>query len=105
MDYEDDLMGIDWHGAKDKCKEVGLGVELASVHNVREAAILTTMLAELPDDSSHESRPKLWIGAHESPSEGIWGWSDESRWDFTNWSPGEPNDINWEVLKNFHLLK
>ena len=104
MGYEDEVGGVDWHRAKDMCKELGLGYELASIHNARETAILITMLADLPAEvQSPESVSKLWIGAHESPAEGIWWWSDETRWDFTNWSPGEPNDINWEVLKNIHL--
>lgn len=95
MGYEDEAGAVDWHRAKDKCKEIGMGVELASIHNAREAAILTTMLTGLKEDHF-----KLWIGAHESSNEGIWWWSDETRWDFTNWSPGEPNDNNYEVLKN-----
>ena len=32
-----------------------------------------------------------WTGGYRMP-DGGWGWTDGSPWNFTNWSPGEPND-------------
>ena len=83
----------DWHFAKDHCRD-DLNAELASIHTSREAAKLTTMLASIPYDTQDESSSKIWIGAHEH-GEGIWWWVDESRWEFSNWAPGEPNDMNY----------
>ena len=87
----------DWHRALEHCK-YELHSELASIHSAREAAKLTTMLVSLPDVNQDESSSKIWIGAHEA-AEGIWWWSDESRWDFTNWAPGEPDDMNYYEVR------
>ena len=86
----------DWHRAKDGCRD-DFKAELASIHSAREAAKITTMLVPLLDHDQDESSSKIWIGAHEA-SEGIWWWSDESRWDFTNWAPGEPNDMYYNPV-------
>ena len=76
----------DWTSAKDSCKEIG--AELASVHSSREAAKLTTILVDLPD---MDDGTKIWIGAHTTVDLYEWGWSDETRFTYTNWSPDEPN--------------
>ena len=60
---------------------------MASVHSSREAAKLTTILVDLPD---MDDGTKIWIGAHIVGTYD-WGWSDETRFTFTNWSPDEPN--------------
>ena len=53
--------------------------------------LITTMLADLPNDQF----TSFWIGANEgAATEGIWWWSDESKWDFTNWAQGQPDDWN-----------
>ena len=101
MGYSDEEEKRDWHQAKDRCKE--LGTELVSVHNAREAAKLTTMLVSLPDDNQDDSSSKLWIGAYES-YEGIWWWSDETRYNFVNWSPGEPDDEDISTVRHRKLL-
>ena len=83
----------DWHGAKDACINFDRDAvyDLVSMHSSREAAFVTTMLADLPSDKF----VSFWIGAIEgAATEGIWWWSDETKWDFTNWAPGEPNDWN-----------
>ena len=94
------LMGIeseeskkDWHTAKDACKNFAVGavVDLASIHNARDSAFVTTMLADLPKDRF----VSFYIGANEgAATEGIWWWSDESKFDFTNWAQGQPDDWN-----------
>ena len=90
----------DWHGAKDGCRDL-LGAELASVHSTREAAKITTMLLDIPyKDSEDTTTAQVWIGAHEH-DEGIWWWSDESKWDFTNWAPGEPDDMDYMEVNAF----
>ena len=89
----------DWHFAKDHCRD-DQNAELASFHSAREAAKATVMLASSTYDSQDDSLSKVWIGGHES-GEGIWWWSDETQWQFANWAPGEPDDMNYyEVSSN-----
>ena len=85
----------DWWKAKDSCKEIG--AELASIHSAREAAKLTTMLVDLHVDGDNTAT-KLWIGDHENGYDGIWGWSDETRYNYENWAPGEPNDMDYYTV-------
>ena len=34
-----------------------------------------------------------WLGGYrKEDGKNIWGWTDGSPWDFSKWSPGEPND-------------
>ena len=83
----------DWRGAKDACINFANdgAYDLVSMHNPREGAFVTTMLADLPD----EQFSSFWIGATEGAgTEGVWWWSDESRWDYTNWATGQPDDWN-----------
>ena len=73
---------------------------MASVHSSREAAKLTTMLVDLPD---MDDGTKIWIGAH-TVGTYEWGWSDETRFTFTNWSPNEPNGYGY-VKHQQHTTK
>ena len=34
----------------------------------------------------------MWIGGHQEEESGGWQWSDASRWRFSNWGPGKPNN-------------
>ena len=87
----------DWFYAKDRCRD-DFKSELASFHSSREAAKVTTMLASIQYDTQDDMLSRLWIGAHEA-GEGIWWWSDESRWEFSNWAPGEPDDMNYYEVR------
>ena len=89
-----DEIPTDWMGAKHGCRDI-LNAELASIHNSREAAKITTMLLNIPFiDFDDPTTSQVWTGAHEH-DEGIWWWSDESKWDYTNWAPGEPDDMDY----------
>ena len=93
MGYDGEDQQKDWHTAKDACINFDAGrvFDLASIHNAREAAFVTTMLADLPK----EKFSSFWIGATEgAATEGIWWWSDESKFDFTNWAQNQPDDWN-----------
>ena len=38
-----------------------------------------------------------WIGGLRDPlNPDIWIWSDGTPWDYSNWAPGEPNDLGGE---------
>ena len=99
LGFEGEDSKKDWNGAKDACNnfQVGKAYDLASIHNPREAAYVTTMLADLPNDVF----TSFWIGANEgAATEGVWWWSDESRWDFDNWAQGQPDDWNSVSITN-----
>ena len=87
----------DWHFAKDHCRD-DYKAELASFHSAREAAKATTMLASLSYDTTDESLNTVWIGGYES-YDSIWWWTDETQWQFSNWAPGEPDDMNYYEVK------
>ena len=61
MGTEGEAEKRDWYGAKDECNNFAVGavVDLASIHNSREDAFITTMLADLPADEFSS----FWIGA------------------------------------------
>ena len=101
MGTEGEAEKRDWYTAKDECNNFAVGavVDLASIHNSREDAFITTMLADLPADEFSS----FWIGAGIDTYAGTWWWTDETRWDYTNWSPGEPNGVYYEVLCFFRL--
>ena len=36
-----------------------------------------------------------WLGGYRKKDiKNVWGWTDGSPWDYSKWSPGEPNDDN-----------
>ena len=43
-----------------------------------------------------------WIGGRRDPGNpDKWFWSDGTPWDYTNWAPGEPNDLGGEDCAEF----
>ena len=83
----------DWHFAKDHCRD-DYKSELASFHSAREAAKAVVMLASSTYNATDDRLSKIWIGGYES-YDSVWWWTDETQWQFTNWAPGEPNDMNY----------
>ncbi|GLD50606.1 galactose-specific lectin nattectin-like protein [Lates japonicus] len=41
-------------------------------------------------------RLHTWIGGHDAVREGTWMWSDGTKFDYTRWSIGEPNNYGTE---------
>jgi hypothetical protein len=85
-----------WHNAKNRCNNYAVGAfsDLASIHSEREAAFITTMLAGKTNDNN----TALWTGGHVMQNnQGIYGWSDESKWNYDYWIFGEPNGLGDEV--------
>ena len=71
-----------WTEAEDFCQRKG-----AHLASVTSAAINDYVL----EGKGKRSMP-LWIGGSDLEVNGVWKWADCSVWDFTLWSPGEPND-------------
>ncbi|KAG5264620.1 hypothetical protein AALO_G00256190 [Alosa alosa] len=66
-----------------------LGGHLASVHSVAEYHFIQGLIVTQTHDSTAS-----WIGGSDAQQNGIWFWSDGSRFTFTLWNPGEPNNGN-----------
>ncbi|KAG9266371.1 macrophage mannose receptor 1-like, partial [Astyanax mexicanus] len=65
-----------WHDALTECQSKN--ANLMSISDIHERSI--------PNGVS------LWMGGHDSVTEGDYLWSDGSALSHTNWGPGEPND-------------
>ncbi|XP_066577764.1 lactose-binding lectin l-2 [Amia ocellicauda] len=79
----------DWADAEGFC--LSGGGNLASVHSEEEH----TFLKQLIKKSDNAENP-TWIGGTDCQKEGVWHWSDGTKWDFTKWNGGEPNNLNIE---------
>ena len=40
----------------------------------------------------------MWIGAHDTSTEGHFQWTDGTTYNYTNWSPNQPD--NWQSLED-----
>ncbi|CAL4064253.1 unnamed protein product [Meganyctiphanes norvegica] len=69
-----------WKGARQHCKALAPGADLVSVHNNREQAALTALVAAVGQNA--------WIGFFNNDG---FHWADQSEVDFTHWAAGEPN--------------
>ena len=87
-----------WHNAKNRCNGYAVDnnhfADLASIHNEREAAFITTLLA----GSQNDGNSSLWVGGYVPPNnQGQFGWSDETKWNYDHWMFGEPNGLPGDV--------
>ncbi|XP_042589383.1 ladderlectin-like [Cyprinus carpio] len=74
-----------WYEAEKHC--IDLGGNLASVHNQPTNDFLKTLVKKYGN-----SFPQTWIGAHDAIKDFIWFWSDGSKFEFSDWQTGEPNN-------------
>ncbi|KAM3599721.1 uncharacterized protein V6R79_010309 [Siganus canaliculatus] len=77
-----------WAEARDDC--VNQGGNLVSVGDPYEQAFIQGVLQQSPTGIS------LWMGAHDSYTEGGWEWSDGSPFRFIHWAAGSPGDQDGE---------
>ena len=74
-----------WTEAESYCRNKYEGGHLVSISN----DFTHNYLAAKTDWVRH---PGLWIGATDLDDEGNWTWSDCSKWNYTRWDAGEPNN-------------
>ncbi len=94
---------ISWYDAKDRAAShtyKGLKGHLATIASAEENQFIWKYLAAQAGVSS------LHIGAFQSPKTAVpsenWQWITGEPWDYTNWSPGEPNDF--KEVDEYHLM-
>ncbi|XP_073705555.1 ladderlectin-like [Garra rufa] len=75
-----------WAEAEKQC--VDLGGNLASVHSQECHDFLKSFVKKCANGT-----PRIWIGAHDATQNDIWFWSDGSKFEYSNWKTGEPNNL------------
>lgn len=83
----DSVNNINWFDANEKCK-TDVGTTLTSIHSQKENFLIQGFLGE----------KNAWIGLFDLTleSQNNWKWTDGSKRDYSNWSPGEPNNYKGE---------
>ncbi|KAH9490402.1 C-type mannose receptor 2 [Bulinus truncatus] len=75
-----------WHTAQSNCQSHG--GHLISIHDDRtQSFIFSLMIRQKPISP-------IWLGLNDASVESRYQWSDESPFDFTLWSRGEPNSLS-----------
>ncbi|XP_022595880.1 galactose-specific lectin nattectin-like [Seriola dumerili] len=76
-----------WLDAETYC--ISIGGNLASVHSADEHFFLRNMIYRV------SGRYRLtWIGGFDAVEDGVWMWSDGSKFDYTRWATNEPDVSN-----------
>ncbi|KAF6720761.1 Ladderlectin [Oryzias melastigma] len=73
-----------WAQAERSC--ISMGATLASVHSIEE-------YHEIQSVTATYGYKQTWIGGSDAQEERVWLWTDASAFSYTNWCPGEPNDL------------
>ncbi|XP_039631172.1 lectin-like [Polypterus senegalus] len=74
-----------WADSEVHC--VSLGGSLASVHNSYANHFVTNLIK-----SQDSTGPVTWLGGSNCQQISTWLWTDGTKWDFSFWNPGEPNN-------------
>ncbi|XP_053174060.1 galactose-specific lectin nattectin-like [Scomber japonicus] len=86
----------DWADAERICSS--LSGNLVSIHTKDEYKFLREMIYRATN--SHKT---TWVGGYDAVKEGVWFWSDGSKFDFTDWGKGEPNNRGGEGCMEINL--
>ncbi|XP_071374840.1 galactose-specific lectin nattectin-like [Centroberyx affinis] len=78
-----------WLDAESAC--INYGANLASIHSLEEHNFLRGVIARVTG-----SNKRTWIGGFDGMKEGVWQWTDGSKFDYTHWYKGEPNNLKVE---------
>uniref|UniRef100_A0A8C8BII7 MRC1 protein n=1 Tax=Otus sunia TaxID=257818 RepID=A0A8C8BII7_9STRI len=84
---------LTWHSARSAC--IGLGGNLASIHNEQVQAFFTFHLKDVANET--------WIGLNDINSENTYLWTDGSIFDYSNWARQFPFrdkyiEVNWKYI-------
>ncbi|XP_029598180.1 ladderlectin-like isoform X2 [Salmo trutta] len=79
---------VNWPEAEHYC--LLLGGNLASVHSLSQYNFLQSVI-----QSSANRAQITWIGANDAIKEGLWLWSDGSRFSYQNWGQRQPDNYNY----------
>ncbi|XP_054878105.1 ladderlectin-like [Poeciliopsis prolifica] len=74
-----------WAEAEKHCQN--LDSHLASFHNIDEYNFLRQTVLR-----STLKQSRFWIGGYDSAQEGTWFWSDGSKFIFSTWGSGQPDN-------------
>ncbi|KAK2851136.1 hypothetical protein Q5P01_007412 [Channa striata] len=75
----------DWADAEVAC--VAVSGNLAPVHSQEQYTFIKDIIKR-----STGSDVYTWVGGHDAAKEGVWLWTDGSKFDFKFWGKGEPNN-------------
>ncbi|XP_070766625.1 galactose-specific lectin nattectin-like [Enoplosus armatus] len=75
----------DWADAEIAC--IALGGNLASIPNKDVYDFLIKTIQAATDEHR-----RTWVGGHDTAKEGVWLWTDGTKFDFKLWRRGEPNN-------------
>ncbi|RVE60774.1 hypothetical protein OJAV_G00184850 [Oryzias javanicus] len=73
-----------WAQAERSC--ISMRANLASVHSIEEYHEIQSLTAA-------SEYKETWIGGYDCQENGVWFWSDGSPFHFTNWCPGQPDNL------------
>ena len=82
-----------WNAARKLCRSHD--AQLASVHSHEENRFLL----------SFAGTEENWLGGSDLIEEGVWQWTDNTPWDYSNWREGEPSDPGVESCLELKGLK
>ncbi|XP_063967633.1 echinoidin-like [Lytechinus pictus] len=68
---------------------------LVSIHSEEEQNFVSTVFR---DKRLKTAPTAMWLGLHDTSTEGEFEWTDGTPMDFTKWSPGQPD--NWRTLED-----
>ncbi|KAK5863950.1 hypothetical protein PBY51_000933 [Eleginops maclovinus] len=78
-----------WADAEVAC--VAIGGNLASIPDKAVYEFIRRII-----NTSTNKDGATWVGGNDSSKEGVWMWSDGSKFDFQGWPVGEPNNAGKE---------
>lgn len=85
---------IRWHNAKAHCET--LGGHLVTISSAQENSFVNALYNARTVGGGWN-----WLGATDERIEGLWEWVTGEDWGYTNWAPGEPNNLypeHWLIM-------